>query len=527
MSDTKAADAAPAGGGAEEKSASPAAAPAAARSAEEPVYPEMPAFVARPDKERHTQTLSLLDQEIKTLTEKRSKMQTSVRDAEAGGGDVREARAALMVKMRALTATAKALRKEKGALLDQRTALWDGQKKARERLKKMRDELGKYTDLAGIEASISRMHYEQSTGSMTLNEEKKMLAELAELNKMKGAVAVYAEMAAQEKKKGEGGRGISDLLSAKSAEVAAVSAKISEIKAELDVLDAKKDKKRGKVKPLRDALDKVRKEIDGKYTALKELRSNWKKDNDVYFDYMKKVKVIRAQIRKIDDEFYEAQRAEARRAREEEEAKLKPWLEEMALCDTLINYLKGMRPKAPEAESKKSSAPAGFVSKKQLALLEGGMSVGTSKSKKRGKKKKRMAKLAEAKASTDQPIRHDMKALGDFSYLAKHSKQPLQMPSSTGDIDATLESLEAIKAYYDVLPRAKKKKTVEKKKKKTSSAEKGEDAEEGGAEDEDEDGTVSVGEEMDTPYGKAKVNACRGDGVVVASLAWGELYIQA
>jgi len=481
----------------------------------EPVYPEMPPHQVRPDKERYQQTLAVLDEEIKTLTEKRTKMQASVRDAEAGGGDVREARSALMVKMRALTSTAKGLRKEKGALLDQRNAFWEQQKKAREQLKKMREDLGKFTDLAGIEAAISRMHYEQSTGSLTLNEEKKMMAKLAELNKMKGAVAEYAELAAREKKKGDGGRGISDLLSAKSAEVAAVSAKINEVKAELEVLDAKKDKKQGKVKPLRDALDAVRTEIDGKYTALKELRAKWKKDNDLYFEYMKKVRVIRAQIRKIDDEYYEAQRAEARRLREEEEAKLKPWLEEMALCDTLINYLKGMRPKAPEVETKKAAAPLGFVTKKQQALLEGGMSVGTSKSKKRGKKKKRMAKLAEAKASTDQPIRHDMKALGDFSYLAKHSKQPLQMPSSTGDIDATIESLEAIKAYYDVLPRAKKKKKVEKKQKNKKD------------EKDDDRDAVSVGEEMDTPYGKAKVNTFRDDGVVVASLAWGELYIQA
>ncbi len=257
MSDTKA-DA-----GGEEKSVEKTA---------EPVYPEMPPHQVRPDKEQYQQTLAVLDEEIKTLTEKRTKMQAGVRDAEAGGGDVREARAALMVKMRALTTTAKALRKEKGALLDQRNAFWEQQKKAREQLKKMRDDLGKFTDLAGIEAAISRMHYEQSTGSLTLNEEKKMMAKLTELNKMKGAVAEYAELAAQEKKKGDGGRGISDLLSAKSAEVAAVSSQINEVKAELEVLDAKKDKKRGKVKPLRDALDAVRKEIDGKYTTLKELR---------------------------------------------------------------------------------------------------------------------------------------------------------------------------------------------------------------------------------------------------------------
>ena len=517
MSDTKEPSApSPAeAGGSDESSPSP------------PVYPEMPAFQARPDKVLFQQTLATLDVEIKTLTEKRTKMQTALRDAEAGGGDVREARTALMTQLRELTTAAKALRKEKGALLDQRQAFWDKQKKTREQLKKMRDELGKHTELASIEAAISRLHYRQSTGSMTLNEEKKMMAELADLNKMKGSVAVYAEMVAQEKKKGGNGRGIGDLLSAKSAEVAELSSKINDVKAQLEVLDAKKDKKRGKIKPLREELDSVRKEIDDKYTMLKNLRSNWKKDNDRYFDYMKKVKVVKAQIRKIDDEYYEAQRAEARRLREEEEAKLKPWLEEMALCDTLIKYLNGMRPKpaeefAPETEEA-PAAPNGFggtmISKKQQALLDGGMFVGTSKSKKRGKKKKRMAKQAAAHASAEQPIRHDMKALGDFAYLAKHSKKPLQMPSSTGDIDATIESLEAIKAYYDVLPRATKKKKVEKKK---GTAGKGE-----GGDDEEDGAGVSVGEDMDTPYGKAKVSAYRDDGVVVASLAWGKLYIQA
>ena len=77
MSDTKA-DA-----GGEEKSVEKTA---------EPVYPEMPPHQVRPDKERYQQTLAVLDEEIKTLTEKRTKMQAGVRDAEAGGGDVREAR---------------------------------------------------------------------------------------------------------------------------------------------------------------------------------------------------------------------------------------------------------------------------------------------------------------------------------------------------------------------------------------------------------------------------------------------------
>ena len=43
-------------------------------------------FVARPDKTAHQQALSVLDEEIKTLTQKRTKLQTAVRDAEAGGG---------------------------------------------------------------------------------------------------------------------------------------------------------------------------------------------------------------------------------------------------------------------------------------------------------------------------------------------------------------------------------------------------------------------------------------------------------
>ena len=253
-----------------------------------------------------------------------------------------------------------------------------------------------------------------------------MMAELAELNKMKGSVAVYAEMATQEKKKGEGGRGISDLLSAKSAEVNAVSGKINKVKAELDILDAKKDKKRGKVKPLRDELDKVRKEIDAKYSTLKEMRTNWKKDNDVYYEYMKKVKVIRAQIRKIDDEYYEAQRAEARRLREEEEAKLKPWLEEMALCDTLIKYLEEC---APGSLMHLPMSPKGIggrlgrmpLTKSNRRCLRAACRSVLASQKAR-QEEKAMAKQAAARASTDQPIRHDMKALGDFSYLAKHSK---------------------------------------------------------------------------------------------------------
>ena len=89
----------------------------------------------------------------------------------------------------------------------------------------------------------------------------------------------------------------------------------------------------------------------------------------------------------------------------------------------------------------------------------------------------------------------------------------LNTPKTVGDIDDAVAALEKIKAYYDTRPRdPKKKKKAESGESKSNKKTK--------------DGP-SKGSKLSTPYGEVTVEKKRKDGVVVAKLPWGQIFISA
>jgi uncharacterized coiled-coil DUF342 family protein len=485
----------------EAESTAPAPVPAPeAPDSKEDTIPKLPPRMDRPDRDKFERKKSALESEITKKKEVREKLWTSINDAEAGGGDVREKRTGLIAQMKELTAGARVLRKQKDELFNKRNALFDLQKKQRDELRAMRDGLDRFKSVEDINNAIRQMEYEQSTSAMSLNEEKAMMAKLKEMQKMKVVVAEYDAKNQALKAKDGSSDDIKAQCSAKQEEVNTLSKKIGGVKAELDKLDVVRDSKRGKVQPLRDQHEKVKKEIDDQYTELKAMRAKWKKDNDKFFDHMNVVKKIKAEIRKAEDEIYNKEREEERLRREQEEESMKPWLAEMALCDNLITYLMGCKPSSDGTGSTESKAP---VTKSMKKSKDDDDLFGAVKSKK--KKRRKKGKSANTK------INHDFNTLNSFAQLAKHSKMKLSTPSTVSDVDQTVTALQAIKVYYDTRPREKKKKKKkEDVESKTSSAPKAE-----------------KGSSLKTPYGEATVEKTRSDGVVVAKLPWGQIFIQA
>ena len=475
------------------------AAPVAPATETSDGIPKLPPRMDRPDRNAYDRNKAALEADIKTLTAKREKMFQSIKDAEGGGSDTREARSTLLDSMKELVAGVRVVRKQKEDLFSKRNAIFDQQKKERETLKSMRESLDRFKSVEDIDNAIKKMEYEQSTSSMTLNEEKAMMLKIKEMVKMKGAVAEYDTAAKALKAKDGAGDELKVLCSAKVKEVEAVQAKITVVKAELDKLNVVRDSKRGKVQPLRDEHTKIKKQIDDKYTELKAGNAKWRKDNDKFFDHMNKVKVIKAQIRKAEDELYQKEREEERREREIEEEKQKPWLQEIALCDNLMAYLNGCKPSEDVPV-----APTVTSNNKKSSDSGEAMFAVTKK-----KKKKRKKKGATGKTR----INHDFNTINSFSTLAKHSKIKLNTPKTVGDIDDAVAALEKIKAYYDTRPRdPKKKKKAESGESKSNKKTK--------------DGP-SKGSKLSTPYGEVTVEKKRKDGVVVAKLPWGQIFISA
>ena len=468
--------------------------------------PKLPPRMDRPDRDKFERKTATLQAEIKKLGEAREKLWSQIKDAQAGGGDVREKRDGLISQMKELTAGARVLRKQKDELYQAKGKIFDSQKKQRDELRSMRDGLDRFKTVDDINNKISEMEYKQSTSAMSLNEEKQMMLKIKEYQKMKVVVVEYEKKAKALKSQDGGADEIKAQFNVKQEEVNVMSKKIAVVKAELDKLDVVRDSKRGKVQPLRDQHEKIKKETDDKYTELKSMRAKWKKDNDKFFDHMNNVKKIKAVIRQAEDALYNKEREEERLLREKEEESMKPWLSEIADCDRLITYLMGCKP-SDGSDTKSAAAPV-VKSMKKANNDEDLFGGGTRKKKKKRKKKG---------ASTNAKIIHDMNTLNSFAKLSKHSKIACNTPSKISDIDATVTALQAIKAHYDTRPREKKTKKKEKKasnETKTATKSKAKAA-------------VEIGSTLVTPYGECVVEKSRSDGVVVAKLPWAQIFIKA
>ena len=451
----------------------------------------------RPDRNKYDRRLAALEAEIKTLTAKREKIWANIQNTQAGGSDTHKEKTALQTSINKLISSARDLRKEKDELFNKKNTIFEAQKKERDQLRAMRDSLDRFKTVEDIDNKIRELEYEQATSSsMSLTDVKSSMSRIKELTKMKGAVAAYDVKAKAFAAKSGAGDELKLLCNAKQKEVDIVSKQIGDIKSKLEKLDAVRDSNKSKVQPLRDELEKVKATIAEKYTEKTKLKAKWRKDNDVFFDHMNKVKKIKAQIRKAEDEIAKKEQEALRVAEEEEEAKRKPWLAEIALCDNLISYLKGCKP-----ESEPIASPDTKVSK---SSDDGDSLFGVVKKKKKKRNKK--------KKGGNSQIKHDMKTLSAFAKLATHSKMKLTTPKILSDIDDAIASLELIKEHYDKRPR-------EVKKKKSS----GETKTSGDS----SSGAPAKGSKMTTSYGEVIVEEKRKDGVVVGSLPWGKIFISA
>lgn len=113
------------------------------------------------------------------------------------------------------------------------------------------------------------------------------------------------------------------------------------------------------------------------------------------------------------------------RKKEEEELKKKPWQEEIALCDFLINYLKKLL--AKETKKTEDASTAAKSNGEVVPTLEGFEGMKVSQKKKdnednfmvmggASKKKKTKAKRKEK----DETITHSLDLLSSFSVSAVH-----------------------------------------------------------------------------------------------------------
>jgi hypothetical protein len=335
----------------------------------------------------------------------------------------------------------------------------------------MRSKL-RFTSVDAVEKETARLEDAIAHTTVSLNEEKKMVAQIKELGKSKELVRAYAE--AQGKISGDDGnrKAIIDRLKAKDGEIDAVKAEQTTLRGELTATKKKEDKAVSDVPKLSDERDALYESIKANREKIRALRDEHKKKEDAYYE---RERLWRSYLRVEKQKQWEAG-LEERAAREAAKKQWalenapEPFEAEVTAADQLVAYLARWDPSSRVAEEEDAKKKAEEAREKAAAALSGLTLLGkknnndaedddlfslsgSSSGKKSKLKAKAKAKVKTAEGGSFDPserLHVSFDAYGSFAKLA------LAAPTTAGEVPATLEALRAKKAEFLEKRRVKK-----------------------------------------------------------------------
>ena len=338
----------------------------------------------------------------------------------------------------------------------------------------------RFTSIEAVEKEMARLEEAIAHTTVSLNEEKKMVAQIKELGKSKDLVRSYAE--AQGKISGDDGsrKAIIDRLKAKDGEINAVKAEQTSLRGELTETKRREDKAVSDVPKLNDERNTLYEAIKANREKIRALRDAHKKKEDAYYE---RERLWRAYLKVEKQKQWEAG-LEERKAREAAKKQWalenapEPFEAEVTAAEQLIAYLAKWDTGESEARNAENAARAAadearaaaarLAEEKAEAAFAGmslttkapvesvfGLSSGTGARGKKGKKfgKKLAAGRPEAGgtgALKNERLQIPFDAYGGFAKLA------VAAPTMTGDVPATIAALRAKRAEFLEKRRVKK-----------------------------------------------------------------------
>ena len=166
------------------------------------------------------------------------------------------------------------------------------------------------------------------------------------------------------------------------------------------------------------------------------MRDEYYQKDRAYRDYASENRRRMVAQHVLEDKEREQEEAELEKKEQEELLKRPPFEKQMAECDTVLSYLKGLLPKEKKAAKQEAEikVPEGMVLVKKVE--EDYFSVaGAKKSKK------------ERKASKKSGLVHNLASLESFAAIR------ITAPKTLEDVQTCIEQVEARKKFFDTLPR--------------------------------------------------------------------------
>jgi len=303
-----------------------------------------------------------------------------------------------------------------------------------------------FKNVEELEAKIKDLQSHVDTGTMKLVDEKKALAEISNLNRIRKNFSTFAEA----------DKGISDLKtqiadikkSREDPEARALSDRYTAIQKELDSIKAEQDELFKNKKSLFDDMTKARDEQQEKWVALKQIKDTYFHASRAYKDYERQAARQRAEKRRQEREEYEAGKRREVAKRKLDEASQPAYHDEILTAQGLIRYFD-----PASMEGKEAASPGKFAAVAQRTVDAGdafkGMKVVSKKGddenayfvggggKKKKGKKGPQAESSSAPASPNPESKFNL-PLGVIEELARIGVEP---PMGQSDVPAVVEKI--------------------------------------------------------------------------------------
>jgi len=402
--------------------------------------------VERPDKESHTATIADLNAKITVLETKRDaiseKINTASPSSKADDG-LTEARKEL-----------DALFTQRNALQRDREGLLHAQKQLRVTTDKLAAERKnaaqsvKYSSLAEINKAINDLQRLQSTTSMALSEEKKLLKEIDALSASKRMIATLDSKTSSMNEAKKSREELNLALDMKKKELDVVYKSIDAQRKVVGEINSKHDVTRAVIPGLVAQRNETRNEINSIKGEIRSLRDEFRAANNSWYNFTRAQRIQR----KMQYEEEKKRREEEAKARQAvidaEEAKKIPYEEEMGLCDYLVKYLegayldkKGEEKKIDESNAKAAIKDDPFANVKPMSTKKSEddvyLKMGSGKSQRKKNKQVAKPKLFELNIDT-------------FEQFALLNLNP---PIALEGVAESVEQLKAKKQWYSEQPR--------------------------------------------------------------------------
>jgi uncharacterized coiled-coil DUF342 family protein len=404
--------------------------------------PPMPSKAERlpaPDEDRYEREMKSLEGKIGRLRDKKKGVNNQIKLKKEGGKvedkdqTVKDFIGSKVASRKEMALARNKLRDEMDALRHEFHTLVEEQKKVRPKIK--------IYDKEKTEKQIYAIQARIETTTLTLQEEKKLISELSELQQ---SVALITPFLERNKK-------IDEIKARQDV----VKAQITEYTGLIDQTNAVIDETHSKVKNSREKLDselplmfeetkKIQDEIDAlevERQQLFEAHRDKKREYQKQQNFIKNIEWMTKMKQRLVEQ-------EERRKQQEEEEKQRelnkphPYAEEILSCDAFIAYLKKFVPKETKENAKEEKNVTGtefLPERSELNAKEAEAWFGSGQ-KKQKKKRSKKTKTTEALLTT-LPV--DL--LNFFSYIG------LKVPTNGDEAKAAIEELEKKKSYWEGL----------------------------------------------------------------------------